>query len=121
LWELRSTTTSGDSIISRPRDAGPVGIDPNLRGSFRIIPRPRESTAMVEPSLWTFAGRSQPCHGFAEPGGPRGHDDPPIRVRECTRGHVGVRTATPCRRFGTGEAPGSNPGPPGQARPKFPY
>src|SRR5713101_8695820 len=55
--------------IGRPQDAGPAGIDPNLRGSFRIIPRPRESTAMVEPSLWTFAGRSQPCHGFAEPGG----------------------------------------------------
>ena len=24
---------------------------------------------MVEPSLWTFAGGSQLCHGFAEPGG----------------------------------------------------
>jgi hypothetical protein len=23
----------------------------------------------------------------------RGHDDPPIGVRECTRGHVGVRTS----------------------------
>src|SRR5713226_388534 len=65
----RSTTTSGVPDIGRPQDAGPAGIDPNLRGSFRIIPRPRESTAMVEPSLWTFAGRSQPCHGFAERGG----------------------------------------------------
>jgi hypothetical protein len=66
---LGSTTTSGDPTYVDHRMRALQGLIHIYVESFRIIPRPRESTVMVEPSLWTFAGRSQPCHGFAEPSG----------------------------------------------------
>ncbi len=67
-------------------------------GSFRDRgSRPRWSSHRFGPSPGDHS-RVTDSRNQADP---RGHDDPQIRVRDCTRGHVGVRTATPSRRFWT--------------------
>src|SRR5712692_4237894 len=78
---IKSTWIISDHSATEGVDRGGRAIALDLRREITAVSRIRGTRRILEDT--------------------RGHYDPPIRVRECTRGHAGVRTATPCRRLWT--------------------